>query len=83
MWLANGVPEASRIKYELCGWLMTFPRKLAICTGEWNWVWGMWLANGIPEEIWMPVLAGRFGNELYGWSMAFLRKLATCAREWV
>ena len=36
LWLATGVPEASRIGYELCGWLMTFLRKLAICAGELN-----------------------------------------------
>ena len=34
MWLANGVPEANRIGYELYGWLMTFLGKLAICAGE-------------------------------------------------
>ena len=41
MWLANDIPEeigyyvlASRIEYELYGWLMAFLRKLDACAGQ-------------------------------------------------
>ena len=75
IWLAHGVPEANRIRYELSGWLMTFLGKLATCALQremgMSSVAGQWHSSG----NWLHELASRILYELCGWPMTFLRQV--------
>ena len=63
MWLANGVPEASRIGYELCGWLMTFLRPVQFGYELYGWPMAFLRKFGYmywPVDLGMSYMAGQW-----------------------